>query len=253
MWEARVHKTMHTQCDNIQQYTHKWYINYCVGISMLAVCCSEGHLLVLISPARVESSILRKASTRVAQFTGCLPLPVSHSWRISVFICTGLFKHLCAIILTLDPFLSSRRKVLKRTYLVAISTGMLTTLPSVHVNFNSSGRVGLVPGVYVVCGELGKMCAIYQTPYLTAVQRNDTLGSHYVGDPPDWARKSDRRQTQRLLYASKSLQGSHSTTTKNAIYTTKRTKVRTAQKYNNRQRKVHTKMRPNTEPNKDIH
>jgi len=31
--------------------------------------------------------------------------------------------------------------------LVAISTGMLTTLPSVHVNFSSSGRVGLVPGL----------------------------------------------------------------------------------------------------------
>ena len=147
---------------------------------MLAVCCSEGHLLVLISPARVESSILCKASTRVAQFTGCLPLPVSHSLRISVFICTGLFKYLCAIILTLDPFLSSKRKVPNWTYLAAISTGMLTTLPSVHVNFSSSGRVGLVPRMYVerwakVCAY--QMCA-YQTPYLTAVQRNDTLGSH---------------------------------------------------------------------------
>ena len=147
---------------------------------MLAVCCSEGHLLVLISLARVESSMLRKASTRVAHVTGCLPLPVSHSLRISVFICTGLFKHLCAIILTLDPFLSSRRKMPKRTYLAAISSGMLTTLPSVHVNFSSSGRVGLVPGVYVE--RWAKMCChqmcAYQTPYLTAVQRNDTMGSY---------------------------------------------------------------------------
>ena len=123
---------------------------------MLAVCHSEGHLLVWIFPARVDSSMLCKASTSVAQVTGCLPLPVSHSLRISVFICTGLFKHLCAIIWTLDPFLSSRRKMPKRTYLVAISTGMLTTLPSVHVNFSSSGRVGLVPGMYVLCGEVGK-------------------------------------------------------------------------------------------------
>ena len=154
---------MHTQCDSIQQYTHKWYINYCVGIFMLAVCFSEGHLRMLISPARVESLMLRKASTRVAQVTGCLPLPVSHSLSISVFICTGLFEHLCAIILTLDPFLSSRRKMPKRTYLAAISIGMLTTLPSVHVNFSSSGRVGLVPGMYVVCEEVGKIVCLSNT------------------------------------------------------------------------------------------
>ena len=150
VWSWGIQDNVH-----IQQYTHKWYIKYCVCISMLAVLV-WGHLLVLISPARVDSSMLRKASTRVAQVTGCLPLPVSHSLRISVFICIGLFKHLCAIILTLDPFLSSRRKMPKRTYLVAISTGMLTTLPSVHVNFSSSGRVGLVSGMYVLCGEVGK-------------------------------------------------------------------------------------------------
>ena len=37
------------------------------------------------------------------------------------------------------------------TYSVPISTGMLITLPLVHVNFNSSGSVGLVPGLHVVC------------------------------------------------------------------------------------------------------
>ena len=174
VWAARVHKTMHTQCDNNQQYAHKWYINYCVCISMLALCCSERHLVVLISPARVESSMSYKASTRVAQVTGCLPLPVSHSLRISVFICTGLFKHLCAIILTLDPFLSSRRKMPKRTYLFAISTGMLTTLPSVHANFSSSGRVGLVPGMYgmyVVCEEVSKnVCHTWQQCRMSLTQ-----------------------------------------------------------------------------------
>ena len=50
------------------------------------------------------------------------------------------------MILTLDPFRSSRRKVPNWTYLVATSTGMLTTLPSAHVNLSSSGRVGSVPG-----------------------------------------------------------------------------------------------------------
>jgi len=82
VWSWGIQDNVH-----IQQYTHKWYIKYCVCISMLAVCHPEGHLLVLISPARVDSSMLCKASTRVAQFTGCLPLPVSHSLRIPMFIC----------------------------------------------------------------------------------------------------------------------------------------------------------------------
>ena len=49
---------------------------------------------------------------------------------------------------TLDPVLSSRRKVPNWSYLVAISIGMLNTLPSVHVNFSSSGRVGLAGCVW---------------------------------------------------------------------------------------------------------
>ena len=68
-----------------------------------------------------------------------------------MLMCSELLRFLWAMILTLDPFWSSRRKVPNWTYLVAISTGTLTTLPSVHLNFSSSGRVGLVPGLYVVC------------------------------------------------------------------------------------------------------
>ena len=123
----------------------------CSCISMHAVLCSDGlHLMVLISPARVKSSLSCKTSTRVAQVTGCLPLPFSHSWRISVLIRSGSQWCLWAIFLTFDPSLSSRRKVPNWTYLVAISTGILTSLPSVHVNFSSSGRVGLVPGLQIV-------------------------------------------------------------------------------------------------------
>ena len=54
------------------------------------------------------------------------------------------------MILTLDPFLSSRRNVPNETCLVAISTGMLNILPSVHMNFSSSGKVGLVLGGVVL-------------------------------------------------------------------------------------------------------
>ena len=102
---------------------------------------------MLISPARVESSMSRKTSTRVAQVTGCLPLPVSHSWRISLLISLGSLLCLRAISLAIDPFLSPKRTVLNLTYLVAISIGMLISLPSLHVNISSSGRVGLVPGL----------------------------------------------------------------------------------------------------------
>ena len=68
-----------------------------------------------------------------------------------MLIRSGSLCFLSAMIVTLDPFWSSRRKVPNWTYLVAISTGTLTTLPSIHVNLSSSCRVGLVPGVYVVC------------------------------------------------------------------------------------------------------
>ena len=46
------------------------------------------------------------------------------------------------------------------TYLVAISTGMLTTLPSVYVNLSSSGKVGLVPGLYVLVGIAGTQLVV---------------------------------------------------------------------------------------------
>ena len=64
-----------------------------------------------------------------------------------MLIRSASFKCLWAMILTLDPFLSSRRKVPNWTYLVAISIGMFSTLLSVHVNLSSSGRVGSVPGM----------------------------------------------------------------------------------------------------------
>ena len=128
---------------------------------------SEGHLLVLISSESVVSSMSRKTSTRVCQVTGCFPLPSSHSWRISVFIDLASFECLCSIISTLDPFLSSRRKVPNSTYLVAISTGMLTILPSGHLNFSSSFRVGLVSGFHR--GNSRNIHNYCQTPFWGSV------------------------------------------------------------------------------------
>ena len=54
------------------------------------------------------------------------------------------------MILTLDPLLSSSRKVPNWENLSAISIRILTTVPSVNVNFISSGNVGLVPIVTVL-------------------------------------------------------------------------------------------------------
>ena len=70
-----------------------------------------------------------------------------------MLISSASFKCLRAMILTFDPFLSSRRKMPNETNLVAISTRMLSTLPSVHVNFSSSSKEGLVSGGVVLASE----------------------------------------------------------------------------------------------------
>ena len=69
-----------------------------------------------------------------------------------MLIHSASFECLWAMFLTLDPVLSSRRKVPNWTYLVPTSSEMFTTRLSVHVNLSSSGRVGLVPGGVVLAG-----------------------------------------------------------------------------------------------------
>ena len=67
-----------------------------------------------------------------------------------MLIGSASFKYLWAIMLTLAPVLSFKRKAPNETYLVPTSTGMLSTFLSVYVNFISSGRKGLVPGCAVL-------------------------------------------------------------------------------------------------------
>ena len=132
-----------------QDTMHTKYIKYgmCSCISKHAIHCSEGHFLVLISPARVESLMSFKTFTRVSQVTGCLPLPVSHSWRISVLIRSGL--SLCAwtMLSTLFPESSSSRIVPNILYCVPISWGILIFFcwPG---KLSSSCRVGVLPAVW---------------------------------------------------------------------------------------------------------
>ena len=102
------------------------------------------HLTASILSARVESSMSCKTSTRVAQVTGCLPLPFTHSRRIAVLICSILWWCSYSRFLTLDPFLSSRRSAPNWTYLIDISTAILIFLPPVCVNCSSSSRLSLV-------------------------------------------------------------------------------------------------------------
>ena len=126
----------------------------CVGILTknkfndgYAVYGSEGHLLVLISPARVESSMSCKTSTSVSQATGCLPLPVSHSWRISVLIRSALSLYSWTMLSTLAPESSSSRIVPNVLYCVPISWGILIFL-SWPGKLRSSCRVGVLPAAW---------------------------------------------------------------------------------------------------------
>ena len=80
-----------------------------------------------------------------------------------MLICSGSFKFLWAMFLTLDPVLSSRRKVPNWTYLVPTSSKMFNTLLSVHVNFSSSGRVGSVPRYVWWAGSVEVTGSYYKT------------------------------------------------------------------------------------------
>ena len=114
---------------------------------MDAVYSSEGHLLVLILPARVESSMSCKTSTRVSQVTGCLPLPVSHSWRIFVLISSALSLCSRTMLSTWAPLSSSSRIMPNFVYCVPITWGILI-LFSWPGKFSSSCRVGRLPAAW---------------------------------------------------------------------------------------------------------
>lgn len=85
---------------------------------------SIGYLMVLISLARVESSISRKTLERVSQVTGCLRLPFSQSCRIFVLISSALSLHSCMMLSTLAQETSSKRIVPNFLYCVLISRGI---------------------------------------------------------------------------------------------------------------------------------
>jgi len=104
---------------------------------------SETHLLVSITPARMESSLSCKTSTRVSQVTGCLPLPVSHSWRISVLIRSALSLYSWTMLSTLAPESSSSRIVPNVLYCVLISWGYWFSSPGQGSSAAHAGVGGL--------------------------------------------------------------------------------------------------------------
>ena len=68
-------------------------------------------IAVIISLARLVSSISCNTSTSVSQVTGHLPLPSIHCWRTSMFIRSGLSLCLLAIFWIRAPYPSSRRSI----------------------------------------------------------------------------------------------------------------------------------------------
>ena len=91
---VNLHKNVSGKVFTVINYHYYYYI-FIQHVSNIHACyfCSErGHWTLLISSARMESPMSRKTSTRVDQVTGCLPLPVSHSCRISMLIRSASFE-----------------------------------------------------------------------------------------------------------------------------------------------------------------
>ena len=86
------------------------------------------NLMTSISLARTLSSISCNTLVIVSQVTGSFPLPVAHSRRISVLICSASPLCLHSMLLTLVPLGSFRSKMPNWLYLVPISCGMLIVL-----------------------------------------------------------------------------------------------------------------------------
>ena len=87
-----------------------------------------------------------KTSTRVCQETGFLPLPFSHSRKISIEICIPSPQCFLVISWILAPLVSSRSRMPNTSQSDPISLGMLTSR-SLQGNLSSSGSVGGIPEV----------------------------------------------------------------------------------------------------------
>ena len=106
----------------------------------------------------------RSTSISVLQLTGCFPLPLIHSWRISVLICSASSLCLCSMLWTLAPVDDSKRRKPNQVYLVLISWGMLILL-SLPRNLISSSIVGRESAVEnsssTIKQALNGLCSLY--------------------------------------------------------------------------------------------
>ena len=98
-------------------------------------------LTTSISLARVQSPMSHNTSVSVCQLTGFFPLPVAHSWRISLLIRSASSLCLSSMFRTLVPLRSSSRRRPKSWYLVLIFSAMLI-IPSLPWNLMHSSKVG---------------------------------------------------------------------------------------------------------------
>ena len=110
------------------------YINHCD--------VSDTNLTSSISVARVQSSISCNTTVSVFQLTGFFPLPVAHSWRISVLIFSTSPLCLHSMLQTRILFTSLRRNMPNWLYFVPISCGMLIVLclPWNRMHSNTVGQ-----------------------------------------------------------------------------------------------------------------
>ena len=98
-------------------------------------------LTASISLASVLSPMSCNTSVSVSQLTGSLPLPLTHSWRISLLIRSASCLCLSSMFRTLVPFGSSRRRRPKSWYFVLIFSAILI-FPSLPWNLMHFSKVG---------------------------------------------------------------------------------------------------------------
>ena len=134
------HRTVICVSHNSNRY-NVMYVGCVWALSSLWNIISYSFLTASISLARVQSSMSRNTLISVFQLTGCFPLPVTHSRRISLLIRSGSSLCLSSIFRTLFPLWSSRRRRPKSWYLVLIFSAMLIILSNPW-NLMHSTKVG---------------------------------------------------------------------------------------------------------------
>ena len=167
--------------------THRWlvmlgkvwwvvFLVSCAVFCIMSMCISIAPLSPLLhcpspslpsdgtscstSSARTLNSTFLKISTRVAQVAGCLPLPPSHSFIISVQHATGFNGLDAAIISMVCPVGSKFRWIPTIFQCAAMCLIISTFFPEGAARYVSCSRVGCVSGGDVGVNEGERMRSV---------------------------------------------------------------------------------------------